>query len=388
MKYKHVLFDMEGDGMHPTKIHCMSFWLDGEFKSTTNYDTMRYVLLNTENLYGHNIILWDIPHLERLLNIKITARVIDTLALSWYLYPKLNRHGLAVWGEYFGVPKPKVETDEWLTPVKKLGESSRMFEQRVQAHSELMLHRCDQDTRINFKLWEKQESNLLSLYNNDIDQVNKLIDYLSFKLKCVQLAEQHKFKLDLDLVNSSIKKFTSMKEELTANLSGVMPKMPIVKTFNRPKIYTKKNGDLSARAKIWEIKCNNLGLDIMINSFEETVGYEEPNPSSHKQIKDWLYSLGWEPVTFNYVREDDGSNRKVPQVKDGDKLCRSVEELISIEPNIEVLKTLSIVSHRLNIFKKFLRDQSEGYITASIVGFTNTLRFRHSKLNKTGLKLL
>ena len=43
-------------------------------------------------------------------------------------------------------------------------------------------------------------------------------------------------------------------------------------------------------------------------------GYEEPNPNSSEQIKSWLYSLGWIPETFKYVKDDDGSERKIPQI--------------------------------------------------------------------------
>ena len=37
-------------------------------------------------------------------------------------------------------------------------------------------------------------------------------------------------------------------------------------------------------------------------------------PNSSAQVKDWLFSLGWNPQTFKYIKEDDGSEREIPQI--------------------------------------------------------------------------
>jgi DNA polymerase III alpha subunit (gram-positive type) len=54
-------------------------------------------------LVGHNIILYDIPVIRKVLGVSLDCIMIDTLALSWYLYPTLKIHGLEVWGEKLGV---------------------------------------------------------------------------------------------------------------------------------------------------------------------------------------------------------------------------------------------------------------------------------------------
>ena len=63
-----TVFDIETDGLldELTKIHVLSWSNDmGEVKHTHDYDEMRYVLLNSETLVGHNIIRFDIPAIER-----------------------------------------------------------------------------------------------------------------------------------------------------------------------------------------------------------------------------------------------------------------------------------------------------------------------------------
>ena len=103
------VFDIECDSLTPTKIHVLSYENEGDIYSLTSYGEMREWLSQQTTLVGHNIVSFDIPVLERLLNIEIKAKLIDTLYLSWYIYPNRQLHGLEWWGEELGVKKPKVE---------------------------------------------------------------------------------------------------------------------------------------------------------------------------------------------------------------------------------------------------------------------------------------
>ena len=53
--------------------------------------------------------------------------------------------------------------------------------------------------------------------------------------------------------------------------------------------------------------------------------------------------------------------------------------MIDNNPTVEVLDGLTVLQHRLSIFKGFLECQRNGYVKAEIAGLTNTLRFKHSK---------
>ena len=175
---RQVVFDVEGDGLHPTKFWCMSKSENGKLVSTTSYAKMRHLLTSADILIGHNITRWDIPHLERLLGITITAKLVDTLILSWYLEPKRILHGLADWGEEFGVPKPKI--DDW--------ENLTVDE---------YIHRCEEDVKINTLLWERFWKHLKLLYGSE-EEAWRLIDYLSFKMDCAREQERNRWKLDVD----------------------------------------------------------------------------------------------------------------------------------------------------------------------------------------------
>ena len=89
-----TVFDLEGDGLKPTKLHVMSASVDGkEVRSTNDYQDMRNLLLSQEVLVGHLISRFDIPESERLLEIEVPKEtlIVDTLAVAWYLYPERGK---------------------------------------------------------------------------------------------------------------------------------------------------------------------------------------------------------------------------------------------------------------------------------------------------------
>lgn len=359
---RKIIFDIEGDSLNPTKIHCLS-WFDGNItQSTTDYDVMRNVLLGSDILIGHNIILWDIPHIERILGINIKGQLIDTLALSWYIYPKRTKHGLESWGEALGFKKPKI--DDWEN-------------QNIEDY----IFRCESDVEINKRVWERFSRYLNDLYENNEDK-EKLLKYLSFKLSCIALQEKSKWKLNVSKCKKHLDELLDKKGPIVQKLKELMPLVPQTATIKKPKNYYKANLEISARALKWEeIEQHGdiveYGEDYMIYIKD----YMEPNPNSHIQIKDWLFSCGWKPQNFKYeVNKDTGEKREIPQVKVDGELCPSVFKLAENEPRVKLLEDLTVLSHRINILKGFLRDQKNGYLQATIGGLTNTLRFKHREL--------
>lgn len=360
------VFDCEADSLYPDKFHVLSYEAGKSVESVTDYDDMVDWLEEQEELVGHNIYLWDLVQLERVLGAKPKARIVDTLALSWYLYPNRVKHGLESWGEEFGVPKPPIKDWKTLTP-------------------EEYTHRCEEDVKINVLLWKKQKRLLSLLYGVPEDEVSKLpiISYLMFKLDCVREQERSKWKLDLGLCNSTLATLYPAKEEKVDALRKAMP--PVNKYAMRefPKNPFKKDGTLSVQGVKWKqlLKEHNLPDNHKL-PIKVVVDVEPPNPNSHTQLKDWLFSLGWEPATFKYVKEDDGTQRAIPQVQteDDDRnkmLCPSVLILADKEPAIEQLDGLFVMSHRISILEGFLENQEDGFVKATMQGFTNTLRLKH-----------
>ena len=366
---KYTIFDIETDGLidNVTKIHCLSYSIYNnneiiESNTLTDYEEIKVFLSEQEILCGHNIVRYDIPVLRKILGIEIDTRLIDTLALSWYLYPIKKKHGLEQWGDILGVEKPKIE--DW-TNLK----------------IEDYIHRCESDVQINSLLFKKQLGYLIHLYEADSLKINNLINYLVFKLDCAREQEEVGCKINTNLVNQSLQELYSLKNEKIRNLVQAMPKNIGYKEVKKPSKTHKINGDPSNAGIKW---FNLLAEEGLPQDYSEVVtvkvSEEDGNPASTIQLKSWLESLGWEPRTFEYRKNKAGEVKAIPQIYVDDQVCDSIKELYGSEPALENLDMLSLINHRIGVFES-MKDSmnSESIVKAEIAGFTNTLRFKHRK---------
>lgn len=359
-----AVFDLECDGLYDevTKIHVLSYTTDGkDYHSLFDYDDIKDFFANNKILIGHNVIRFDVRVVEKVLGIDLSKhKLYDTLPLCWYLDHDRLKHGLEGYGEDYGIPKPVVTDWESLTP-------------------EEYQHRCEEDVKINWRLWQEKLKELKFLYK-DREEMDRFLQYLTFKMRCAAHQEQVGIQLDLDLVHKSISTLTELQAEKYAELVQVMPPRKLYKKVSPPKVIFKKDGTPSAHGDRWFATLDDLGLE-RTHTEEVTVlkGEEAANPGSSDQVKDWLFSLGWKPCTFDYKRNEDSTERMVPQVRKDGELTPSVKVLVEFDPAVEVLDGLTVLQHRLSIFQGMLDKQVDGRVRAEIAGLTNTLRFKHSK---------
>lgn len=371
--------DIEADGLLDTitKVWCMS---NTEFSPTmeeqtsfTHTDTESIVEMfsNPDNiLVMHNGISYDGPAITKVHGVEVKAEIIDTLLLSWYLYPKMNMHGLAAHGETFGIAKPVIDDWENLT-------------------LENYIHRCKEDVRIQSMLWKQMWKHLMLLYGN-VPGCWRLIRHLNFKAKCAAMQESSRWKLDVEeatrLEGVFLEKYTLAKSDLEAG----MPDVPEYSVKKFPKKAFKVSGGLSVVGQRWKDNVEKyvdpeayFHGDPMSYQGDISViqGYKVPNAGSHQQLKAWLTSLGWIPESFKHVRNKETNvTRQIPQVKnqETEELCDSIERLVSTNPALVHLREMSVVKHRLGVVQGFLKNVDEdGFVYAAVQGLTNTLRFKH-----------
>jgi transposase len=358
-----TVFDIETDGLldELTKIHVLSYSHDGkEVHHTHDYDEMRKFFTETEVLVGHNIIRFDIPAVEKVLGIKVKPRLIDTLALSWYLHHDRLKHGLEWYGVDYGIPKPVIKDWNSLTPQE-------------------YAHRCDEDVKINNRLWRDLDTKLNKLYQDPLEK-DRLVDYLSFKLDCAREQEDLRWKLDVDKAQEAYDEIIRLKEEKVEQLADAMPKKALTRVATQPKVMHKKDGELSSHGEKWVALCAENKMPISAKSLTVQTGEERGNPNSNDQVKDWLYSLGWKPRTYKFIRDKKtGDERQIEQVRNDGDLCKSVKELVSMDPAVDLLDGLTVLTHRAGILKSFLDCHVDGYLQATVAGLTNTFRFKHMK---------
>ncbi len=350
------------------RIWCLSFCnvKDRVVKSITDSRIIQKFFEQDAYIIMHNGLNYDIRLVEKLLKFKIKATIIDSLGLSWTLFPERNLHNLEIWGESLGVSKPPII--DW--------NNEKLLPEYI--------NRCNEDVKINLALWDKIEWVCDNLYDNQEDKW-RYYEYISFKLKCVALQQDLGVKINIPLIKESLIELEDLKLSKIEALKQAMPKCPIKAKKEMPKVLRKADGSLSANGEKWFEFLKENGLpETHTEPVEYIKGYAEANPNSHTQIKDWLFSLGWNPDYFKYVREEGQSEmRKIPQIGSKDEpgeLSTSVKKLIEKEPKLEELSSLGIISHRIGILKGFLRDQKEGRLYQGTSNLTNTLRLCHTKI--------
>ena len=215
----------------------------------------------------------------------------------------------------------------------------------------------------------------------------RLIRYLSWKMDCLREQEVNPLKIDREKAQKYFDELSSIVETKREELKQAMPKVPIIQYYNKPKVCYKKDGSLSSLGEKWFQTLHRLGQPReSVGPVSEVVSYEDGNPNSDLQIKDFLFSLGWQPCTYKFVRnKETGEEKQIPQVRyfsqnDPRKgeLTDSVKVLIEKEPSLQALDGLTVAKHRQAIFKAFLdMSDEEGYCAATAGGLTNTLRLQH-----------
>ena len=374
---KAMIVDIEGDGLldEITKLHVLSCaYKDSSGKwqvKSTNKKEDVFRLLEDENnvIVGHNFISFDVPALKIIFpDIQIRATIIDTLPLSYYLYSELQKHGLEEWGEFFGVPKPHIDPIEWKGPLPE--ETYEQFYNK-------MRNRCEEDCKINTNLWLKMLAYLREIYDHNDEAVWNVIKYLNFKAQCLHIQDVNPILIDVELAKKNLEYLEGIIEEKSKEIEKILPKVPIYAKRTPPKNPFKKDGSLSVHGEKWFSLLQEHGLPKdYLGEVQVITGYNEPNPTSTSQIKDFLFSKGWVPKIFK-----DGANGKVPQLRNDDKeLCTSITKMFKEYPELEALEGLSVAEHRAGYLKNFVSmPNKDGYVSAWAHGFTRTLRLKHVK---------
>jgi hypothetical protein len=231
----------------------------------------------------------------------------------------------------------------------------------------------------------------MSNTDNLTDEQWRIINYLNFKVTCV--AEQEAVGIPLDF-NKAVRhrdELLALQGPKVLELQKVMPKVEVLTKKTKPKVTHKKDGTLSVAGTDWFalLKANKLPMNFN-GVLEVITGYKDANPNSPPQVKSWLDSLGWKPTTFDYKKDKEGNERKIPQVRENGELCSSVTRLIKKEPNVAVLEGLTIIQHRMGVFQAFIDNSyvkigdtfdvpQQAYVKSEVGGLTNTLRFKHKK---------
>ena len=370
MKY-YAVFDIEADGLlkDATKIHCMVVTIldknlsEIETIVATDNNSCISTLNRLQNeciFVGHNICTYDFLVIKKILGWHNPISKIDTLPVSWYLFPLLKEHGLEAWGNKLGIEKPIV--DDWL-----------------HLCTEVYVNRCTMDVKINIEVLKVFISYLHLIYNEG--NIFDIMYYLTFKMDCAAEQIENPLTISREHCEFYLKEIKDKIQDKKVALYKVMPKINKYVIKRKPSKMFNIKGILTKAGENWlELLADNDLETDFDGEISIIKSLEEPNPSSVSQLKNWLLSLGWKPTYYKISETKSGQNR-VPQIQlDNKDLCPNILALIPLYPEVELLQGLFLLQHRQGIFKGFLECADEnGKMIAEIAGLTNTLRFRHKK---------
>jgi DNA polymerase-1 len=261
------IWDIETDGLKPTVIWCLCA-IKGDQMYTLEMPTKAMVeelFADVTEHVGHNLINYDIPAVERLLGVKVSGKISDTLVMSRLYNPQLDGgHSLDAWGQRLKFPKGEYYDWSALTP-------------------EMVVY-CQQDVRVTERLYETLNKELAPFGTDSIDLEHDVQCAISQQIHNGWLLDERKA---TDLVAELQEKQNDLEE-------AVHEKFRPLPTFIKeivPKY--KKDGSLSS-----------VGLKFLGGRWTEVDGpfsridWPEFNLGSRQQIGRYLRLFGWKPEKF------------------------------------------------------------------------------------------
>ena len=321
---RRVVFDLESNGLFPEVDKMwvfVAYDLDSKeefvFECTNNFNGLVEFLDSCDVLVGHNILQYDLLVLLKLFNWfpKVKVKLIDTLIVSQVLnYKRFGfGHSLKKWGEF--LKYPKVEHEDW------------------SQYSPEMKNRCIVDVRLNAEVYSYLLAELNSRKNKDrlVLGIRAENAFAWF----VGRAQYYGWPFDHE---GAAKILIKLEKEMEAIRQLIEPKLKTkIKAVDKDPEYKSptwvKNGNYTASLCRWFEVLPEAGQEGNRPIWGDYCRVERvvPEIGSMEAVKELLYSIGWEPDEWNYVKDAKG------------KLIRSTPKLTdaSLEPLGEIGEAVS-----------------------------------------------
>ena len=292
---KQIVFDIEANGLNPDKVWCIVayereakeyyVWSGDDlhcFKDWIKEQGIKEVI-------GHNIIGYDIPVLERILNVDFSnLQITDTLVMSRLAEPsRQGGHSLENWGQLLN--QPKGEHSDW------------------DNFSQDMVEYCKQDVRVNELVYQRLLRDLASFGTESVVLEGQVQGIISKQIENGWLLDQEK-------AFGLLAKLKERKFELEDEVHRKFKPLPTFIKEVTPKV--KKDGSYSV-----------VGLKFLGDQWTTAVApfsrldYPEFNLGSRQQIGRYLQHFGWKPETFTEKGQpivDEGVLNKVKGIPEAE----------------------------------------------------------------------
>ena len=298
----NLVFDIEADGLDPSKIFCIVAQ-DVDTMDVFTFDNTQleegYGLLRAANkLIGHNILGYDIPAIKNIAGVNLyNKKLVDTLVLSRLFKPtREGGHGLESWGYRLKFNKGDYGSnqDAW------------------DAYCPEMLEYCKRDVELNTKVYQQ-----LRVESRGFTAQSVNLEHATAKI--IEQQRRNGFELDMRKAMLLVAMFQEKLDATEAEVHETFkPKVTV--EILKPK-YT-KSGKLAKVAEGAEGKGTRLTdeeYDIMLVSDKplKRETHIEFNLGSRKQIGEYLIEAGWTPKNFTPTGQpivDEGTLSKVKDI--------------------------------------------------------------------------
>jgi len=344
-KYRRLVLDAETDGLlhEVTVCHCIivedfdtgQVW---KFRKNKREDTIEKaldLLDQAEEIWGHNIIGYDLPMLEILFGYQPTARVRDSLVLARLMFPDqkdkdfrlfeagkldgalIGKHKLEAWGQrvglYKGDYKKKREEEGIARGIKKDTEQMRFWvwgtwTEELEAY-------CVNDVKVTVKLIQLIETR----------QTSPEAIYVQHRLADLMARQQETgFMFDVERGTELANELTEVRESLVERLLIEFPGrlIPTKRMDVKPIGRCAQGGEFPDFGYVGDEDEDRRWYGVPECKKKASLKYKDPlrpryvegawftpikwqefNPRSRPQITDRLQEMGWEPTDEDYTEK-------------------------------------------------------------------------------------
>lgn len=306
----NIVFDIEADGLNPTKIYCIVAQ-DVDTGDVFTFDNTQleagYLFLKSATkLIGHNIIGYDLPALRKVEGIDLSdKKIVDTLVLSRLFKPtREGGHGLESWGYRLGYSKGSY------------GQSDGAWD----AYCEEMLEYCKRDVLLNTKVYKELRKESRGFTGQSIRLEHDVA-------KIVEQQRANGFQFDMRKAMLLVALFEEKLAAVEAEVHETFKPRVTVQILSPQ--YTKTNR-LAKTARDQDDKGVRLTddewLEMELNGKPIRRETEIPfNLGSRKQIGEYLVEAGWKPKNYTPTGQpivDEGTLSKVKDIPEAQMIAK------------------------------------------------------------------
>ena len=311
MSKLRLCVDIETNGFMPTvnKVWCMvAVNADtGQVHSFSDYDpdlpslSDGLAFISTADIvFGHNIIGYDLVVLGHVCGFRLpdSVKVIDTWIMSQVnQFKRDHKHGLEGWGSKLGFPKIE-------------------FNDFESGYTKEMLTYCIRDVELNVRVYKvlveeaKKIIGKFPLYSKGLEVENRFA--------AIEAAIRTKgWRFDMAGAQTLLTKMNNEMERIEAVLEPAIG-LRCIKKDKPDEVKTpawRKDGCYTSATVKWFGYTQESGKeDRPIDGPYCRISFEQGKVGSIEVVKDYLYSIGWEPDEWNVERINGKFVNKSPKI--------------------------------------------------------------------------